>query len=808
MDKRTTDHALAIEENRSWGGVSAPVELGASPAEAAAVPPSFRTKRWVRVVSAVMAVLLAVTMFDTTSLSPLITDAQAAPASPSAALPLGERALYGESDNSPEPAGDDADAADSSDAPKADEAAEVDETDGADEAAPSAWDAARKQLAASDLADLAPEGLTAADEVLPSAAGDFSDPDDIASRISPALVAWGAPLNSTVGYQLQDRKLRVRYDLGNLGLTLAGGHIGGSDANDPVVLTLELPYLYQAGEAVGATLSEEEWRAQTALARLEASDPDTADDATALIERALASLPDDEAQLKAPRVALFADDVPAQWSVWQEHAGAYRKISQEDLQAGVSGHVVLRYEGVDGNLQLAADALAPSFTLGFAGSVPQDASAAVRFGYEFHSYTSPAVNPATGEPDVSTARVLRSAIGSITVANSAGTTGATLDARTVGALQMPQMDGRGRGWNKTLAAFTVPADSEPASSFMLTAAWPADWQGKGGVPLSELAAYRLPADGEEAPEGWVANQDDEGAVITDVDALADCEFVGVPGMGGAVVLDVTGLTSEQLASIDPADAATLEALDLAPLSYTVMPDGTISVRCEGDAGVIEPGSTRKLYVAVPYDEDALVVESGPTDEDPQAPVTYAEVRADLRLQVLAEEEGASVYHANVVNLKSRFVPVSESADVVPPAGPDDSEGDGKGESGGDGDGDDDGDDSDGADEGTEADNAGAQDATADNAAGLAPAMRLFADMPLYATARSNVSPDTVINPHPLLLSENELVPGADTSKGELAYLVKSTDLTRMNLNMTFGFQQGWVGSMLQKTSFKVTSPYL
>ena len=124
MDKRTTDHALAIEENRSWGGVSAPVELGTSPAEATAVPPSFRTKRWVRVVSAVMAVLLAVTMFDTTSLSPLITDAQAAPASPSAALPLGERALYGESDNSPEPAGDDADAADSSDAPKADEAAD------------------------------------------------------------------------------------------------------------------------------------------------------------------------------------------------------------------------------------------------------------------------------------------------------------------------------------------------------------------------------------------------------------------------------------------------------------------------------------------------------------------------------------------------------------------------------------------------------------------------------------------------------------------------------------------------------------
>lgn len=88
------------------------------------------------------------------------------------------------------------------------------------------------------------------------------------------------------------------------------------------------------------------------------------------------------------------------------------------------------------------------------------------------------------------------------------------------------------------------------------------------------------------------------------------------------------------------------------------------------------------------------------------------------------------------------------------------------------------------------------------------AAMLLADMPLYASPRSNVSPDTVINPHPLLLSDNELVPGADQSKGELAYLVKSTDLTRMNLNMTFGWQQGHVGNMLNKTSFKVRIPYL
>ena len=47
---------------------------------------SFRERPWVKAVSAAMAVLLAVTVFDTTGLAPLVQDAAAAPSAPAGAL--------------------------------------------------------------------------------------------------------------------------------------------------------------------------------------------------------------------------------------------------------------------------------------------------------------------------------------------------------------------------------------------------------------------------------------------------------------------------------------------------------------------------------------------------------------------------------------------------------------------------------------------------------------------------------------------------------------------------------------------------
>lgn len=290
-------------ENRPGGGRSSRLTEDAFASRAREAAPSFRTKPWVRAVSAVMAVLLAVTMFDTTSLSPLMRDAQAAPATPSASLPMGERALFPSEDEGDGAAAGDAAAdgsvesgeagsagesgaalgtgepegassgtsgpeahGDSSTPEGADEPESGQGADGdarTDAPAVSPWDAAW-EAAADNLASLAPAGLTAARDVLPSLTEDFSDSDDIASRVDPALIAWGAPLVSAAGYQVKDHPLQVRYDLGNLGRTLAGGFIGGVSERDPFVLTMELPYLYQNGETLGTTYFEEEWRARAA----------------------------------------------------------------------------------------------------------------------------------------------------------------------------------------------------------------------------------------------------------------------------------------------------------------------------------------------------------------------------------------------------------------------------------------------------------------------------------------------------------------------------------------------------------------
>ena len=186
-----------------------------------------------------------------------------------------------------------------------------------------------------------------------------------------------APLKGNAGYQVKGRPLSVRYSLGNLGRTLSGGFIGGESERDAFVLTLELPYLYATDGGLGATYSEEEQLARTALADQKKADPAPTADVKTLVERVLANLPDGDKTAELPRVALFADDVPAQWSVWQEHDGAYLRLDRESLKAGASGRLVLRYEGAEGDLRLTSDALPPSFTVGFAGAVPDDASASV-----------------------------------------------------------------------------------------------------------------------------------------------------------------------------------------------------------------------------------------------------------------------------------------------------------------------------------------------------------------------------------------------------------------------------------------------
>lgn len=171
---------------------------------------SFRTRPWVKAVSTVMAVLLAVTLFDVTGLRPLMFDVSGDDATAAteaegvkdAKEDLGDLAADAPADADAVDAAE-GDAADGdSDASAGADATDPDAADaGADEPQdPAAAKAALLQqvadepLSADALAALMPANLTDADAVLPHLTDDAKDAAAVASRINPFIDVWGKPL--------------------------------------------------------------------------------------------------------------------------------------------------------------------------------------------------------------------------------------------------------------------------------------------------------------------------------------------------------------------------------------------------------------------------------------------------------------------------------------------------------------------------------------------------------------------------------------------------------------------------------------
>ena len=134
--------------------------------------------------------------------------------------------------------------------------------------------------------------------------------------------------------------------------------------------------------------------------------------------------------------------------------------------------------------------------------------------------------------------------------------------------------------------------------------------------------------------------------------------MGVPGKGGVLVLDVTGLSEQQIAAINPMKASSLEALGLKPLPYTVTDDSRIQLARTGDDGRIEPGRARQLYVAAPYTEAAVTfVAPKPAEDADAAAAAEAEAAPEQTLPVHAQFDvqlstagvGESVVYAECFN---------------------------------------------------------------------------------------------------------------------------------------------------------------
>ncbi len=346
---------------------------------------TFSTKLWVRVLSVCLSLLLAVTMFDATALVSYADELT-------------------------------------------DEAAPLASTGGTTEstAPDTSWAAALQGQALDEavLTSLVPAGLIPASDVLPQVTADSEgvaeeDRVDLTGRVRPHLVMSGVPYSASQGLFLKNARAQASFELGNRGLLLEGGTLAGSKAGDRFVFTMDVPYLYtnDSGD-VAATYSQEEWKLRTALANEAAKATSGAPDAAASEREAREAAADAalsaETVASAPRVALFAEALPEGWSLWQEHAGSYRALTDEDLQAGVSGRLIWRYDANDGKLDAAA--ALPAFEVGFAGSVPAGTLVPIYYGYEMHSFTARAVEGEEAPlPQYGDAK--RAAVGSYQVSN-------------------------------------------------------------------------------------------------------------------------------------------------------------------------------------------------------------------------------------------------------------------------------------------------------------------------------------------------------------------------------------------------------
>lgn len=549
---------------------------------------SFTAKTWTKVLSVCLSFLLAFMMFDATAFPSYANEVN------DEATPLAESG----------------------------EALPVEEDSG-DQAAPEQPDTAWvTEFVAADmdpeaLSELAPDGLVAAEEVLPqvTVAAEGAVEADLAGRIAPTLVAYGKPFSAAQGFFVKDGAVRADFEMGDRGALLNGGHLAGSKEGDRFVLTLEVPYLYlDAQGETATTYSEEEWRYHTAVnevaASVTAGEEDAPVDAEAAAETARAKAAEGVSPT-APRAVVQAETAPEGWSLFQEHDGAYLPVTDEALAAGVSGRLVLRYDGNDGKLD--ASASLPQLQLGLVGRVPSGTLVSVYYGYEYHSFTAKTVE---GEPapEPQYGDVKRGAAGSIVLTDEANDSAAAMTATLVSASMPRTADGAGKSYLAHLIRYEVPEKAPAVTAIALGALYPSDAEGRGSVPMETVMAFKV-GEGDE-PEGNRA----EGVVDTSKEAREGNTFVGVPGEGGIIVLDVTGLSDEQISSINPMKASTIEALGLEPLPYSVAADGRIQLARSGSEGAIEPGESRTLYVAAPYDEASVAFEEGAAES---APVTAA-----------------------------------------------------------------------------------------------------------------------------------------------------------------------------------------
>ena len=236
----------------------------------------------------------------------------------------------------------------------------------------------------------------------------------------------------------------------------------------------------------------------------------------------------------------------------------------------------------------------------------------------------------------------------------------------------------GTGYLASVA--TVSVEGSQSQTFVraiaLGASFPADWEGRHGLPLETLMANVAGDDGTVRP-----NDDADGAADLSDDFRRAHSFIGVPGAGGVLVADVTDLSDGQLAALDPADPATFEQSGVDLLPYTVDDAGRVQVVTSGDDGRVLAGEKRSFYVAAPYAQSALDLED-PTADTPD-PDTYKPVSAAFDVVATCVHKGSAAAYPQRFVRKDAFAKGADAPQPEPaaPEGEGQREGEEEGESG-------------------------------------------------------------------------------------------------------------------------------
>ncbi len=499
-----------------------------------------------KVIASVLSVLLVLTCWNSYSIEEarrMVIGDEATPM----ASGTGDELLDEVDDENLDQASNDAEG--EGDAEEGDEGADDEADDESAEEEPAGPDAPTDE----EIAAYLPENLVDADKVMPTLSDDIqakkadgilntaSATEDelkeaLAARAPFSLAVAGALRASDDAYHVAGTSLTLAPSLGNTNVTFEGGHLGGVEDADAVALTFEAPFLYQNNDGTfGTTLSEEEWKARGAAA-------------------------DDM------RAKLAVSVLPEGWTVYTKHGEQYQKRTAEELAAGLSGTIVLRFEGVqdengitvnDTRGQMPAGIELPVVTAWLTENTPATQPVAVRSGFALCSYVADRNEDGSRKADSVYYNYTEPAAATVTLVAAE-----------------PQLS----------------LSTELASAADATLAGDTAW-----------AAYLVTV---KAAKGSFA---EKTYALRVTDAPDTAEGAGMLSADGIVAFDATGMTADELAAVSVTKAADGVA------DITVHAEGTLSA----DALTGETDGERVIYVAVPYATANLTTTEDGTAHNPE-----------------------------------------------------------------------------------------------------------------------------------------------------------------------------------------------